>query len=142
MESAWLWGLAGGLLIGTASAIHLLFNGRIAGMSGMIRAIVNRDTGEGTLLGMGFLAGAFAAAMALVALWFTPVVEVTTSIPALLVSGVLVGIGVSYASGCTSGHGVSGLSRLSMRSVVATATFMVFTALTVYVLRHVAGVTL
>jgi uncharacterized membrane protein YedE/YeeE len=142
MESSWLWGLMGGLLIGTASAIHMLFNGRIAGLSGMIRAIVNRDTGPGTLLGMGFLAGSFAAAMALVALWFTPAVEVTTSIPALLASGLLVGIGVSYSSGCTSGHGVSGMSRLSVRSIVATLTFMIFTALTVYVLRHVMGVTL
>jgi uncharacterized membrane protein YedE/YeeE len=142
MESSWLWGLAGGLLIGTASAMHLLLNGRIAGISGMLRAVVNRASDSETLLSMGFLIGAFAAAMGVVALWFTPPIAVTTSIPALLVSGLLVGIGVAWSSGCTSGHGVSGMSRLSLRSIVATLTFMIFTALTVYVLRHVMGMQL
>lgn len=139
MDMAWLWGLAGGLLIGTASAMHLLLNGRIAGLSGMIRAMVSPSADSGAMLSLVFLLGAFGAALAVSALWFLPAVQVTQSITALVVSGLLVGVGVSLAGGCTSGHGVSGLSRLSPRSLVAVGTFMVFTAVTVFALRLVTG---
>ena len=139
MDMAWLWGLAGGLLIGTASAMHLLLNGRIAGLSGMIRAMVSPAADSGAMLSLVFLLGAFGAALAVSALWFVPAVQVTQSITALVVSGLLVGVGVSLAGGCTSGHGVSGLSRLSPRSLVAVGTFMLFTAVTVFALRLVTG---
>lgn len=142
MDIAWLWGLGGGLLIGLATAMHLLLNGRIAGLSGMLKTVSSLGTDEGAVLSTGYLIGAFGAALAVSVLWFVPTVTVTTSLPALVISGLLVGIGVSYASGCTSGHGIAGMSRLSVRSILATVTFMVFTALTVWVLRHQIGVVL
>lgn len=136
METSWIFGLVGGLLIGTATALHLLLNGRIAGLSGMMKAAASTGTDEGARLSSGFLLGAFAAAYAVAALWFKPAIDVTTSVPALVVSGLLVGVGVAYANGCTSGHGIAGMSRFSLRSMLATATFMIFTALTVWVIRH------
>ena len=142
MDIAWLWGLGGGLLIGLATALHLLLNGRIAGLSGMIKTVAALKTDEGAVLSTGYLMGAFGAAVAVSVLWFKPAVTVTTSVPALVISGLLVGVGVAYSSGCTSGHGIAGMSRLSVRSILATLTFMAFTALTVWVLRHQLGVVL
>lgn len=142
MDIAWLWGLGGGLLIGLATALHLLLNGRIAGLSGMMKAVSTLRTDEGAVLSTGYLVGAFGAALAVSLLWFQPAITVTTSVPALVISGLLVGVGVAYSSGCTSGHGIAGMSRLSVRSILATLTFMAFTALTVWVLRHQLGVVL
>jgi uncharacterized membrane protein YedE/YeeE len=142
MDIAWLWGLGGGLLIGLATALHLLLNGRIAGLSGMMKTVSALKTDEGAVLSTGYLLGAFGAALAVSVLWFKPAIAVTTSVPALVISGLLVGVGVAYSSGCTSGHGIAGMSRLSVRSILATITFMVFTALTVWVLRHQLGVVL
>jgi uncharacterized membrane protein YedE/YeeE len=143
MEETWVRGLLGGLLIGTAAAAHLLLNGRVAGTSGMLGATLARLTGgpadETARLSMAFLAGAFGAALAVSALWFRPALTVTTSVPTLVLSGLLVGAGVAFANGCTSGHGVCGLSRLSVRSMAATATFMAATAAVVFLTRHVAG---
>jgi uncharacterized membrane protein YedE/YeeE len=140
MDIAWLWGLAGGLLIGTATALHLLLNGRIAGLSSMLKGFATLKTDEGAVLGTGYLIGAFGGALAVSSLWFAPAITVTQSAPALVVSGLLVGIGVAYSNGCTSGHGIAGMSRLSVRSILATLTFMAFTALTVWVLRHQLGI--
>jgi uncharacterized membrane protein YedE/YeeE len=142
MDIAWLWGLGGGLLIGLATALHLLLNGRIAGLSGMMKTVSALKTDEGAILSTGYLVGAFGAALAVSVLWFKPAIAVTTSVPALVISGLLVGVGVAYSSGCTSGHGIAGMSRLSVRSILATLTFMAFTALTVWVLRHQLGVVL
>ena len=142
MDSAWLWGLAGGLLIGTASALHLLFNGRIAGLSGMMRSLYDLRPDEGTRINASFLIGAFLAALAVASLWFSPPIVVTHSVGPLVISGLLVGLGVAWSSGCTSGHGICGMSRFSVRSILATLTFMLFTALTVAVLRHGFGVVL
>lgn len=142
METAWIYGLIGGLLIGTASALHLLLNGRIAGLTAIIRAAATTASDETARLSSGFLLGAFGGAYAVAALWFVPEMTVTTSVPALLVSGLLVGLGTSMANGCTSGHGIIGMARLSPRSIAATLTFMAFTALTVWVLRHGIGVAL
>lgn len=137
MDMAWLWGLLGGLLIGTASAMHLLLNGRIAGLSGMLRALFTVE--EDTILKLAFLIGAFGAALGVARFWFVPTVEVSHNLAALTLSGVLVGVGVSYASGCTSGHGVSGLSRLSPRSMIAVVTFMLCAVASFYVNEHLLG---
>ena len=142
MDIAWFWGLGGGLLIGLATALHMLLNGRIAGLSGMMKAVAVLKTDEAAVLSTGYLIGAFGAALAVSVLWFQPAIAVTTSVPALIVSGLLVGVGVAYSNGCTSGHGIAGMTRLSVRSILATVTFMVFTALTVFVLRHQMGIVL
>jgi uncharacterized protein len=141
-DTAWLHGLGGGLLIGLASALFLLGNGRIAGMSGItLSSVTNVNTRAGRVSAT-FLLAAFAGALA-VAAWLQPIaIEVTDSVIALVASGVMVGIGVTLANGCTSGHGVCGLSRLSLRSLAATLTFMGAAALSVFLLRHVVGVSL
>jgi len=139
METAWIMGLIGGLLIGAASAMHLLLNGRIAGTSGMLASLMRLQGDEAGRLAGAFLLGAFGAALGVSALVFTPQITVTASLPALLASGLMVGAGVSLANGCTSGHGVCGMSRLSLRSIAATLTFMAATAAVVFLTRHVMG---
>ncbi len=138
--------LAGGLLIGAAAALLVLGSGRIAGISGIVGGLFSpaRDTPGGTKHGerawrLAFLAGLFAAPWLwrIVAPLPAPVIGAS---PAMLVcAGLLVGIGTRYASGCTSGHGVCGIARGSLRSYVATGAFMAAGFATVYVVRHLAG---
>ncbi|MET1531400.1 YeeE/YedE family protein [Burkholderia sola] len=133
----WL-SLAGGVLIGLAAACLVAFNGRIAGISGIVGGL---PTAGGAERGWraAFVAGLIAApvAMRFVGSDLTP--QVDANWPELLAAGLLVGIGTRYAGGCTSGHGVCGISRGALRSVVATATFMVAGFATVFVRLHVAG---
>jgi uncharacterized protein len=126
---------AGGALIGLAAAIFLFFNGRIAGISGVVGGLLAPVRGD---IGwrMAFLAGLVGAPLAWLLLAPAPQVQIDASYGALVVAGLLVGIGTRYASGCTSGHGVCGLSRLSPRSLVATLTFMGAGFVTVYLARH------
>ncbi|OCR26148.1 YeeE/YedE [Pseudomonas syringae] len=130
--------LAGGALIGLAASLFVVANGRIAGISGLIGSLLQRGS-EGVsekalfllgLLGAPFLWGLFAT---------LPQIEFQTGWFGLIVAGVLVGIGTRYGSGCTSGHGVCGISRLSPRSLVATGCFMFSGFATVFVLRHLLG---
>lgn len=134
-----IWPLSGGLLIGLSAALYLLLNGRIAGVSGLTASAFGW-TGVGiSPLGLGFLAG-IAVGAAVAFAWIRHAELMITSSPVLLmVGGLLVGFGTRLGSGCTSGHGVCGLARLSPRSMVATAIFMVVAAMTVYVVRHVVG---
>jgi hypothetical protein len=130
--------LFGGLLIGLAAAMAALLLGRIAGISGIVSGLLKPFSGD-----VGWRA-AFVLGMLLApTLWamFAPLpsIEIDTSNGVLIVAGLLVGIGTRYGSGCTSGHGVCGLSRLSPRSMVATATFMLAGFVTVYVVRHLLG---
>ncbi|MGL6162580.1 YeeE/YedE family protein [Microbulbifer sp.] len=131
--------LAGGALIGLASALLLSLNGRIAGISGIVGGLFARTAGE-TGWRLAFVLGLLAAP----ALWalFTalPPIRIEAGYPMLIAAGLLVGIGTRYGSGCTSGHGVCGLSRLSPRSLVATLAFMGGGFATVYVTRHLLGV--
>lgn len=127
--------LAGGMLIGLAAALLILFNGRIAGISGILGGLLRPRRGD---LGwrIAFLAGLVATPL-LYRLWQAlPAVQIDAGTPALIVAGLLVGVGVRYGAGCTSGHGVCGLSRLSPRSLAATCAFMAAGFLTVYLLRH------
>lgn len=127
--------LAGGMLIGLAAALLILFNGRIAGISGILGGLLRPRQGD---LGwrIAFLAGLVGTPL-LYQLWQAlPAVQVDAGTPALIVAGLLVGVGVRYGAGCTSGHGVCGLSRLSPRSLAATIAFMAAGFLTVYLLRH------
>ncbi len=132
--------LTGGLLIGLAAASFLLLNGRIAGISGILGGLLvpaRRDI----LWRVAFLAGLVGTPPSLWLLFSElPPIQVDAGYPALIVAGLLVGIGTRYGSGCTSGHGVCGLSRLSPRSLVATLSFMATGFLTVFVIRHLMGV--
>lgn len=126
---------AGGVLIGLAAAIFLFFNGRIAGISGVVGGLLAPVRGD---IGWraAFVAGLVAAPIAWLLLSPVPQVQIDASYGALVAAGLLVGIGTRYASGCTSGHGVCGLSRLSLRSLVATLTFMGAGFVTVFLVRH------
>lgn len=128
--------LAGGVLIGLAAAWFVLANGRIAGISGLVGGLVDRAADWP--LRAAFVAGLVLAPLAYRLLGGAlPAVQVEASPFQLIVAGLLVGLGTRYASGCTSGHGVCGLARLSPRSLVATLSFMVAGFVTVYLLRHV-----
>lgn len=131
----------GGALIGLAAVLLMVLNGRIAGISGMIGGLLPPTAAVGERgWRAAFLLGMIAAPTALLFLTgWTPQIEVPSSPALLVIGGVIVGIGVSLASGCTSGHGVCGMARLSTRSIVATLTFMATTAATVFVLRHLIG---
>lgn len=129
--------LAGGILIGAAAAMLVLFNGRIAGISGIVGGLLAPRRGE---IGwrLAFVAGLLAAPAVYVLLWDAPPARIEAGFGTLVLAGLLVGAGTSCGSGCTSGHGVCGLSRLSPRSVVATAAFMLAGFATVFLVRHYA----
>ena len=128
--------LAGGLLIGLASVMLLLFNGRIAGISGIVGGLMSPLKGD---IGwrLAFLAGLIASPLVYGLYAGLPPVQINASAPVIVIGGLLVGLGTRYGSGCTSGHGVCGLSRRSPRSLVATIAFMAAGFLTVYIVRHV-----
>jgi uncharacterized membrane protein YedE/YeeE len=129
--------LLGGMLIGGAATLLLWSLGRIAGVSGILNGALEERTGRGWRV--AFLAGLVLAAGA----WFAvsgAVPRAGFPLPWLLAGGLLVGFGTRLGSGCTSGHGICGLSRLSPRSMAAVAVFMAAGFVTVYVLRHAAGV--
>jgi uncharacterized protein len=130
--------LGGGLLLGLAATLFILLNGRILGISGILGGLLSMKKGD-IAWRMTFLAG-MAAAPLLVALVFPAGLIAAPRIHAgyglIAVAGLLVGFGTRYGSGCTSGHGVCGLSRLSLRSLVATLIFMSAGFLTVDVIRH------
>ena len=127
--------LAGGVLIGLAAAVFLLWNGRIAGISGIVGGLLRPKRGD-LAWRLAFIAGLIAAPIAY--RWFSPLPEtqITVGVGSVIVAGLLVGLGTRFGSGCTSGHGVCGISRLSLRSVVATLTFMAAGFASVFVLRH------
>ncbi len=136
--SAYIPSLSGGLLIGLAAAMFVLLNGRIAGISGILGGLLQADKGDKiwrVLFLLGMVAAPFVYRMA-----FTlPAVTIEAGTVQLIIAGLLVGIGTRYASGCTSGHGVCGISRGSIRSVAATLTFMMAGFITVYLTRHLLG---
>jgi uncharacterized membrane protein YedE/YeeE len=132
--------IGGGLMIGTAAALLLLLSGRIAGVSGMVATAIRLDAGSTPWSqATAFLVGLPIGAALIALLVRTPEVIVTSSVPLLIVAGLLVGFGTRLGNGCTSGHGVCGVARLSPRSLAATATFMTSAVATVFILRHVIG---
>lgn len=135
-----LQSLAGGMLIGLAASLLMLFHGRIAGITGIISGILPPRVAQDWPWRAAFLAGMVASPLLYVLVFRMPISFNPVGSPLmLLISGAIVGLGVSYGGGCTSGHGICGLSRLSARSAVATLTFMISTALTVFLVRHVLG---
>ncbi|MDR3428953.1 YeeE/YedE family protein [Silvimonas sp.] len=128
--------LAGGILIGLAAAGFALFNGRIAGISGIVGGLLRPVSGQ-TSWRVAFVAGLVIAPLLWRSLAALRPIEITASSWLIVLAGLLVGIGTRYGAGCTSGHGVCGLSRLSGRSLAATLIFMAFGFATVFILRHV-----
>jgi uncharacterized membrane protein YedE/YeeE len=128
--------LLGGMILGVAAALYVLLHGRILGISGIVSGLLHPKQGDWSwrlAFVLGLLTSAFLAALIFGIL---PVIEVDASWLSVIVAGLLVGFGVQYGSGCTSGHGICGLSRLSPRSLVATLSFMAAGFLVVFIIRH------
>lgn len=132
--------LAGGILIGISAILLMLFAGRIMGATGVLAGLFQPSSGQDFGWRAALLAGMITGPAVV---WLVsgqmPAVQVPMSTTALLIGGLIVGVGVSFGAGCTSGHGVCGMARLSPRSIVATIVFMLFTFATVFVMRHVIG---
>ena len=131
--------LIGGMLIGLAAAMFALLNGRVAGISGVLGGLFKPTRGD---IGwrLAFIGGLVGASLVYRLFATLPAVQIDASYAALVVAGLLVGVGTRYGSGCTSGHGVCGLSRLSPRSLVATLAFMGAGFVTVFVVRHLFSI--
>jgi uncharacterized membrane protein YedE/YeeE len=135
-----IYPIAGGLLIGLAAALLLLLSGRIAGVSGMLAATLRvADKGPPWRQAAAFVLGLPMGALLVAATLRRPEIIITSSVPLLITGGLLVGIGTRLGNGCTSGHGVCGMARLSPRSIAATLTFMAAGFLTVFLARHGLG---
>jgi len=128
--------LAGGIVLGLASALFILFNGRVLGISGIVGGLLRPKTRD-IVWRLSFLLGMLVAPSLYVAFIGPMVATIDASWAMVIVAGLLVGIGTRYGSGCTSGHGVCGLSRMSPRSLVATLSFMAAGFITVFLLRQV-----
>lgn len=134
----WTAGLVGGVLVGLAATLLLAVLGRLAGISGILNGLVEGPRGERAWRG-AFLVGMMAAGAIALVFLPAPPRALTAPVPLLLAAGFLVGFGTRLGNGCTSGHGVCGLGRLSKRSFAAVATFMGFAIATTFIVRHVIG---
>jgi uncharacterized membrane protein YedE/YeeE len=132
--------LGGGILIGLAATLLMLSLGRVMGATGILTGLVAPSSREDFSWRAALLLGMVSGPLAVLFLTGQmPAVQVPVSALMLVIGGLIVGVGVTFGSGCTSGHGVCGMARLSPRSIAATLTFMIFTFITVYVVRHVLG---
>ena len=137
----WIWGLVGGLMIGTAAAIFLLGNGRIMGASGLNGGLVDRSGWGNWPERAAFLAALVAVPALMLPLYNVPVsTNITSNLGIVIAGGLLVGIGTRLANGCTSGHGVCGISRFSLRGIVATVFYLLAGGITMVLFRHLLGV--
>lgn len=127
--------LGGGILIGLAAAMLVLLNGRIAGISGIVGGLLRPERGD-ILWRIAFVLGLFVAPTVMAVAGAVPAPRIDASFGMLVLAGLLVGAGTGYGAGCTSGHGVCGIARLSPRSLVATAAFILAGVVTVYFTRH------
>jgi len=141
METDWLYGLVGGLMIGSAAALFLLINGRIMGASGILGGLVDRTGWSTAAERLAFIAGlVIVPAVAVLVLGVQAETHLTSNMGLVVVAGVLVGIGTRLANGCTSGHGVCGISRFSLRGIAATVFYLLAGGVTVAVFRQMLGV--
>ena len=130
----------GGVLIGVSAVMLMLFNGRIAGISEIVGRLFPPYDGAGPGGAAAFIIGLLAAPLVYAAVAGAPFAQtVSGNVSLMAIAGLLVGFGAAYGGGCTSGHGVCGMARLSIRSIVATAIFMTTAFITVFVMRHVVG---
>ncbi len=142
METAFtpLQSFGGGALIGLAAVLLMATLGRVMGATGIVAGLLRPADGSDWAWRAAMVAGMVSGPLVVLALsGQMPAVQVPVSIGSLIVGGLIVGIGVTFGSGCTSGHGVCGMARLSPRSIAATLTFMATTVITVFVIRHVIG---
>lgn len=139
MEISWLWGFLGGLLIGGAASLYLLVNGRVMGISGILGGLVD-GSGRGTWAERAAFIAGLVAVPGVLGLAAGAETHLTTNWLLIIAGGLLVGLGTRLANGCTSGHGVCGISRLSLRGIVATVFYVLAGGITMALLRHVAGV--
>lgn len=135
----WIWGAVGGLMIGSAAAIYLLVNGRIMGASGILGGLVDGTGRDSMVERLAFLFGALAVPPLLVPFYTQVDTRITTNPAIIIAGGLLVGVGTRLANGCTSGHGVCGISRLAPRGLASTALYLISGAVTVLVFRHMLG---
>lgn len=136
----WIWGFVGGLMIGGAAAFYLLMNGRIMGASGILGGLVDGTGRDAMVERLAFLFGTMAVPPLLVPLYAKVDTNITTNGIVIIAGGLLVGIGTRLANGCTSGHGVCGISRFSPRGLASTALYLFGGAVVMLVFRHVLGV--
>lgn len=130
----------GGVLIGLAATVLMLTLGRVMGATGILAGLLKPASGDDFAWRAALLAGMVSGPIVvLLVTGQMPAVQVPVSVPMMLIGGFLVGVGVTYGAGCTSGHGVCGMARLSPRSFVATLTFMAVTFVTVFIMQHVLG---
>ncbi len=139
MPTDWLLGLAGGLLIGLAATFFLLVNGRIMGVSGILGGLVDRTGWTDWAERAAFLLGTLALPALIVPRFWDVQTRLTTNAAVIVAGGLLVGVGTRLANGCTSGHGVCGISRLSLRGIVATVFYVLAGGLMLALMRHVWG---
>lgn len=139
MQTDWIWGLAGGLIIGSAAAFYLLVNGRIMGVSGILGGLVDGTARDVAAERLSFIAGLVAVPVVAAPLLGHDATHLTSNLAVLVISGLLVGIGTRLANGCTSGHGVCGIARFSFRGMVATVFYLLGGGIVVLVFRHLLG---
>lgn len=141
METDWILGLTGGLLIGLGGAVYLLGNGRIMGASGILGGLLDGSGRNSMAERLAFIAGVILTPLVIaLASGYRPDTHISSNLIVLVVAGLLVGLGTRLANGCTSGHGVCGISRLSLRGIAATAVFMIAGIVTLAALRQLLGV--
>lgn len=136
----WVWGLIGGLIIGLGGTVFLLGNGRIMGASGILGGLVDGSGKANQVERIVFLAGVFLLPILIKPAYGAVDTHATQNIVVLIAAGLCVGIGTRLGNGCTSGHGVCGISRLSLRGIVATVFYIMAGGLTVVLFRHILGV--
>lgn len=140
MNQDWLMGLLGGGLIGTSAAIFLLANGKVMGASGLIGGLVDK-TGLGNWQErLAWIAGLVIVPAIITMLYGVKSTNITGNIPVIIAAGLFVGIGTRIANGCTSGHGICGISRMSLRGIVATVFYIGAGGLTVVIFKHALGI--
>ena len=140
METDWIWGLVGGLLIGCGGAVYLLGSGRIMGASGILGGLIDGSGRKMWPERLVFLAGVLILPLVLWPLYSVSIdTHITSNVTVIIAAGLLVGVGTRVANGCTSGHGVCGISRLSLRGIVATVFYILAGGLTLALFRHVWG---
>jgi len=139
MEQDWIFGAIGGLMIGISASMLLLINGRIMGASGILGGLVDGSGHANAKERLSFISGLVLAPFVLTLVWVRPDIHISDNLGVLIVAGLFVGFGSRFANGCTSGHGVCGISRLSVRGIGATIVYLSAGAFAMIVFRHVLG---
>jgi uncharacterized membrane protein YedE/YeeE len=140
MQPEWIFGLVGGLMIGIAASLFLLINGRIMGASGILGGLLDGSGRSNMTERLAFIGGLIGVPAVISLAIGGAETHATTNITVLIVAGLLVGIGTRLANGCTSGHGVCGISRLSLRGLIATVFYLFAGGITIVLFKHILGV--